>query len=95
MAVTFVLDIPGATGEQYDQVMEKIGLAGPNPPLPEGGLLHVACPIEGGWRVIDVWESEEAFGRFFAEKLQAALGAVGVPEFEPPRFDVVHKLLGL
>lgn len=93
MAVTFIMEIPGGTAEQYEAVMEKIGLAGPNPTLPEGGLVHCAYAIESGWRVIDVWESEEAFGRFFAERLQDALLAAQVPEFEPPRFHLVHNLL--
>jgi hypothetical protein len=93
VAVTFVLDIPGGTAEQYDSVMEKIGLAGPNPPLPEGGLFHLAYVTESGWRVIDVWESEEAFGRFFAERLGDALASAEVPMSEPPRFYQVHNLL--
>jgi hypothetical protein len=93
VAVTFIMEIPGGTAEQYDAVMEKIGLAGPNPPLPEGGLFHCAYATESGWRVIDVWESEEAFGRFFAERLGDALASSGVPMSEPPRFYQVYNLL--
>ncbi len=93
MAVTFILEIPGGTAEQYDEVMEKIGLAGPNPPIPEGALFHCAYATESGWRVIDVWESEEAFGRFFAERLGDALQSAQVLLSEPPRFYQVHNLL--
>ncbi|MGH8992607.1 MAG: hypothetical protein ACRDZ7_13955 [Acidimicrobiia bacterium] len=93
MAVTFIMEIPGATAEEYEAVMEKIGLAGPNPVLPEGGLFHCAYAIETGWRVIDVWESEEAFGRFFAERLGDALQAAEIEGFEPPRFYPVYNLL--
>jgi hypothetical protein len=32
----------------------------------EGVLVHVAGPTETGWRVVDVWESEDAFNRFGA-----------------------------
>jgi hypothetical protein len=31
-------------------------------------LAHLAGPIPDGWLVVDVWESEAAFGRF-AEQL--------------------------
>lgn len=93
MAVTFVMEIPGGTAEQYDAVMEKVGLAGPNPPIHEGALFHCAYATESGWRVIDVWESEEAFGRFYAERLGDAIASTDIPGFQPPLFYQVHNLL--
>ncbi len=33
-----------------------------------GVILHTAGPTKGGWRIIDVWPSREAFEKF-AEKL--------------------------
>jgi hypothetical protein len=53
--------------------------------LVEGILVHVAGPGKSGFRVVDVWESEEAFGRF-AERLGPILEEIGVqggPEVYP------------
>jgi hypothetical protein len=50
-----------------------------------GLLVHVAGQGERGFRVIDVWASEDAFRRF-GEKLMPILQAVGVegqPEIYP------------
>jgi hypothetical protein len=51
----------------------------------EGLLVHVAGQGPNGFRVVDVWQSEETFRRF-GEKLQPILKAVGVegqPEVYP------------
>ena len=43
----------------------------------EGLLAHVAGQGAKGFRVVDVWESEEAFQRF-GEKLMPILKAIGI-----------------
>lgn len=47
--------------------------------------MHVAGPTDGGWRVIDVWESEEAFQRFGAiiAPILQEVGMPGEPKFFP------------
>jgi hypothetical protein len=50
-----------------------------------GLLVHVAGQGPNGFRVVDVWQSEETFKRF-GEKLMPILKAVGVegqPEIYP------------
>jgi hypothetical protein len=47
----------------------------------EGLLAHAAGESQSGFRVVDVWESEEAFARF-GEKLGPVLEELGV-EGEP------------
>jgi hypothetical protein len=89
MAIGIVIEIPGGTKAQYDAVMQKLQLNGR---LPTGGLYHVAGPMEGGWRVVDVWESEEAFQRFFQTKLGHAIKEAGVPPFHPKVFPVHNSL---
>ena len=63
MAIVVLQDSPGGTQEQYDQLLEKLNLGGKSP---KGNLVHIAGPIEGGWRVVDVWESEDALNAFLA-----------------------------
>ena len=93
MPIVMVPDSPGVTQEQYEQVGARLtGGAGLNSlsDWPVDGILsHTAGPTGDGWRVIDVWESEEAFQRFgevIGPLLQAS-GYSGQPQiFEVHNF---------
>jgi hypothetical protein len=85
--------MPGVTQETAAKVDAEVGDA------PITGLVaHVSGPSEAGWRIVDVWESEEDYQRFRAERLIPALqiATQGTP---PPRrpFDVyaVNSIDGL
>ena len=56
----------------------------------EGILSHTAGPTDDGWRVVDVWKSEEAF-RAFGEVLVPILQEVGLGG-EPQVF-AVHNFV--
>ena len=73
LAVAMLLEWPGETQEQYERLMEFVKLES-DPP--NGGLFHVAGPMPGGWRVLDIWESEEAF-KLFARRALEAGGRAG------------------
>lgn len=85
--VAMVLEWPGETQEQYEQLMKLLALD-ENPP--DGGIFHVCGPIPGGWRVLEVWESEEAFWRFFYERLKPAVRRVEIPGMPDPQLFPVH-----
>ena len=90
MAIAMMFDVPGATQQQYDQVTEKLRQRGVTPPV-AGQLFHAAGPIDGGWRTVDVWESQEAADRFFREHLAAIFPAVGIQPAQPQVFPL-HDL---
>ena len=94
MPILMVHDSPGGTQEQYEQVAERLtGGRGLNQPSdwPVGGLLsHAAGPTDSGWRVVDVWESEEAFQRF-GEVIGPILQEVGLPG--EPQILKVHNFV--
>jgi hypothetical protein len=53
----------GMDADLYDQVNPRVNPPG-NPP--DGLIFHSSGPSpDGGWRILDVWESREAFDRFF------------------------------
>ena len=55
MAVAIMVDNPQGSQKIYESVREQIGLE-----KPAGGIFHAAGPSpNGGWLVIEVWESEE------------------------------------
>jgi hypothetical protein len=89
MAVAMLIDNPSGSQEIYEQLRERIGLD-----KPAGGIFHVAGPSpNGGWRVIEIWESEEDAKRFLAERLGPAAEAVGTPPPPPPELWPVHNYM--
>ena len=74
MAVGLWVMFKDGTQEQYEAVNAEIGVE-ENPP--EGLVFHAAGPVEGGWNVIDFWESREHFDRFFGERVGPAIEALG------------------
>jgi hypothetical protein len=91
MAFVRLFDNPEGTQEQYDAASEQLGIDASN--LPDGGLFHVAGPSpSGGWRVVEVWESEEKADKFDQETLLPLLQQVGVERPEPQTWQV-HNLV--
>ena len=91
MAVAVLFEMPGATQEQYDEVVQKLEDAGEG--TPPGRVYHVSGPTEAGWRVVDVWESQEQFDKF-GQTLMPFLEEVGFPDFEPEFWDVHDQIVG-
>lgn len=92
MSVVVVAEIEGGNQELYENVS---GQTMPGGQLPDGAQVHVAGPIENGWRVITVWDSEEQFNRFRDEKLIPALQEAGEEDRVAPRIqaDPVHRVI--
>jgi hypothetical protein len=89
MAVAMMVDNPHGSQEIYERVRGLIGLE-----RPAGGIFHLAGPSpSGGWRVIEVWESEEDAQRFFKERLLPAAEAVGAAPPPPPQVWRVHNYM--
>ena len=76
MTVALVLDFPGGTIGDYNEVVARMHLDGRMAP---GGLLHVAGSYGGGLRVIDLWEDIEHFARFRDEQITPHTEALGLP----------------
>jgi hypothetical protein len=90
VAVAMMVDNPEGSQELYEKIRAHIGLN-----KPAGGIFHIAGPSpNGGWRVIEVWESEEEANRFFQERFFPALQALGVSGPPPAReFWPVHHAM--
>jgi len=95
MPIVAVFESPSLTRETYEKSVKMLtngkGRVESPADWPVPGLLvHAAGQGPKGFRVVDVWESEEAFRRF-GEKLvpiMEALGMEGEPEVYP-----VHTLV--
>ena len=94
MAVAFKMKFEGATLEQYDRVMELMGLD-QGDRSPEGAVFHWVAPTDNGLIVVDVWESDEQFNKFAEEQIGPYTQQVGIPN--PPvvtRFAIHNTLVG-
>ena len=90
MTVAMVVDNPEGSQEIYEKVRAQLGLEGP-----AGGIFHLAGPSPNdGWRVLEVWASEEDARRFREERLMPAFDAAGVPHPQsPPEFWQIHNYM--
>ena len=76
MTIIQIHELPGMTREQYEQAMRELNLSGP----PPGSHLHAGGPMAGGWRIVEVWESEEAANTFYSSDLfQQMVRSTGIP----------------
>ena len=92
MAVGMLLAGEGVTEDSYRQLTEAMfgGYPMREDQSPDGLLLHTAGQSEQGWYIYDVWESQEHFQRFLADKLRPAMESTGAgggarpePQFYP------------
>jgi hypothetical protein len=75
MAVGIRLKGNGWTAEQVDRLNAAIDPAGA---VPDGLIFHASGPVDGGWGVLDFWESRAHFDRFAAERIGPAAAEVGI-----------------
>jgi hypothetical protein len=71
----------GGTAEQHEVVL---GAAHPGGALPPGQTYHAAGPTEGGWLLVAVWNSKDAYDRFLSETLMPTLSQVSGGFSGPP-----------
>ena len=83
MAVALLMEWPDVTQEHYLEVMQDLQLD-TNPPI--GLLFHVIGSMKGGLRIVDVWESAEAFHTFSEQRIAPALQKAGISS--QPRVEI-------
>ena len=76
MSYCAIIENPDAGQEKFEQIKAYLRDTGAFPP--NGQRLLIAGPADHGWRVISVWDTEEALERFYTEGLPAACTAVDI-----------------
>jgi hypothetical protein len=89
MPIVAIFEASGLTQQTYEETVRRLTgknrMSSPADWPVEGLLVHVAGQGAKGFRVVDVWTSEDAFRRF-GEKLIPVLREVGIegePEIYP------------
>lgn len=80
MAIGIRIKLPGVTQEQFDAVHAEMAKGRSSP---SGLVFHASGPIDGGWGVIDFWETREDFDAF-QDRIQEGMAAAGVAMQGPP-----------
>jgi hypothetical protein len=93
MAIAVIIEFPGAGSRaKYEKSVQLI-LKGRRNKLADwpvkGVLAHIAGPMPGGWRVIDIWQSRAAFTRF-GKKLKPVLRTVGMQKVKMTIFPLTR-----
>ena len=66
MATAFIFESDQFDAGTYDKMMGEMGLGTVESPFPPGCIAHIAGPQgDAGWRVVDVWETEDAANAFY------------------------------
>jgi hypothetical protein len=87
MPIGALFEADGFAQADYEAVLARVGEE-----PPEGCLVHIAGPTESGWRVIEVWTSEDDQQRFQEGRLNPAFDAAGTRRVGPSFFSV-HNVL--
>ncbi len=74
---------------QYDQAIAEVGDQLRRAP---GFVSHAAGPMEGGYRVVEIWDSPEELQRFMDQTIKPMAQRVGLPPFEPQILPVDNVL---
>ena len=92
MAIGVQLDFKGATPDQYDQVVKRMGFTKGGKGAP-GCMFHWVTKTSEGIRVTDVWSDRETFEKFGHEKIGPITQEVGMPGPTEITFFEVHNYL--
>ena len=83
MAVGIRLKFSGMTQDQFDTINKAVDRKEAH-----GLIFHASGPVEGGWGVIDFWESREQFDQFIANVVGPAMQVTGAAPPDVKEFPV-------
>ena len=92
MPVAVEMNFKGATTDQYDQVIQRMGLT-QGGEMPPGGISHFVTRTGDGLWIVDIWESKEAYEKFAQEQIGPYSQEAGITEPPEVRFHELHNYL--
>lgn len=83
-----VIEMPGGSSELDAVLLEAWHTAGYPP---QGNRLRMAGPMDGGWRVLVLWDTASQFREFIEDQLHLSLeGGDGQPAVTLWEIETVH-----
>jgi hypothetical protein len=80
MPIGIRIKLSGVTEDVFDKAHDEIN---PDRTPPKGLVFHASGPIDGGWGIIDFWESRADYDEF-SKRIEAGMKAAGVELQGPP-----------
>jgi quinol monooxygenase YgiN len=93
MAIAVIAEIPSK--EAYETITEQM-FGTKTAPAVDGCLVHSAGEGPDGFKVVDIWESQEAFDSFMNDKLMPAMQEAGMGDMTatPPEIvELMHVIV--
>lgn len=89
MGYVAVLEIQGLTAAEYNSIVARMGVE--TKPAP-GIYLHIAAPMEGGMRVVELWDTKEGFESYINERLIPTCAELGIERKTTTTVTFLHNL---
>jgi hypothetical protein len=90
-AVVMTMDVTGLTHREFRAILNEMGVEA----RPEAGIyLHISHPTEIGFRIIELWESQEGFEEFAERRLKPAVTKLGIQRETKIVFQPLHNFFG-
>lgn len=91
MMVVTTIDVFGLTEEEYGRVMNRLGVEAQ---AASGIFLHISAQTEVGYRVTEIWDSEDGFRAFLADRLGPAAEAERIEREMKITVEPLHNFFG-
>jgi hypothetical protein len=89
MTVVTTIDVYDMTNAEYRAVLDLMGVED----RPEPGLyLHITAQTDFGYRVLEIWDSQDGFEEFTQRRLLPALTELGVDRKAEITVKPLHNL---
>ncbi|MGX9790986.1 hypothetical protein [Mycobacterium sp. MMS18-G62] len=79
---------PPVDKESYEAIRDKVWQGAQD----KGMTFHASGEADGGWRIIELWDSREGLEQFIREDLARAFEQGGGVEGAPPQPDSVFEI---
>jgi hypothetical protein len=89
MTVVTTIDVYDMPNSEYRAVMDRMGVEA----RPEPGIyLHITAQTDFGYRVIEIWDSQDGFERFAQGRMLPALKDLGIERKTEITVKPLHNL---
>jgi hypothetical protein len=91
MSIVMVMELPGVTTDQYDELNRLMGINGPGDE-PAGLISHVCAKTDEGLLIVDVWRSQADFDDFATNRIGPAAEKVGAAPTAPRKAELHNHM---
>ncbi len=85
------MDVNGLNHREFRAIIDEMGVE----KRPEAQIYqHITHPTESGFRIIEVWESQEGFEEFLERRLKPAIIKLDINRETTITFQPLHNFFG-